>query len=134
MLEREFRVEPLSDTHDRAAFSCGIEALDHYLRVLAGQDLRRGLSAVFVLLDVTKHQVAGFYTLSSTQVDAKSLPTDVVKRLPRRPAPATLLGRFAVDLRYRGMGIGGELLADALARAANASREVGAMAVEIGRA
>ncbi len=36
-----FVVEALSRDHDRAGFSCGVDALDRYLEVQAGQDVRR---------------------------------------------------------------------------------------------
>jgi GNAT superfamily N-acetyltransferase len=126
---RDFRAERLSDAHDRSSFSCGVEALDRYLREQAGQDLRRGLSTVFVLLDVTSGTIAGCYSLSACQVAQTSLPRELGERLPRRPLPATLIGRLAVDLRYRGRGLGETLLASALIRSAVASREVGAMLV-----
>jgi GNAT superfamily N-acetyltransferase len=86
---------------------------------------------VFVLDAPDQDRVVGYYTLSACMIDAESLPLELARRLPRRPAPATLLGRLAVDDRYRGLGFGRVLLADALARAASASREVGAMAVVV---
>jgi GNAT superfamily N-acetyltransferase len=126
---QEFRVERLSDKHDRSAFSCGVEALDRYLREQAGQDQRRRLSATFVLVDVANGAVAGFYSLAASAVEPSSLPEQVAKRLPRRPMPVTLIGRLAVDLGYRGRALGRRLLADSLIRSAVASRDIGAMAV-----
>jgi GNAT superfamily N-acetyltransferase len=126
---RNFRIQPLSEKHDRSAFSCGDEALDRYLREQAGQDRRRHLSAVFVLIDTETSLVAGYYTLSACQVEPHSLPVQLARRLPRRPVPATLIGRLAVDLRYRGRGLGRSLLADALLRAATVSLEVASIAV-----
>ncbi len=125
----EFRVERLSERHDRSAFTCGIEALDRYLREHAGQDQRRRLSATFVLVDVANGAVAGFYSLAASAVEPSSLPEPMAKRLPRRPLPVTLIGRLAVDLGYRGRELGRRLLADALVRAAVASRDIGAVAV-----
>ena len=119
------RVEPLSSKHDRAAFSCGNDALDRYLREHAGQDQRRRLSAVFVLSEIESDAVAGYYTLSACEVEPSSLPLARARRLPRRPIPATLIGRLAIDLRYRGQRFGGLLLVNALARASAVSREVG---------
>lgn len=104
-------------------------SLDRYLREQARQDQRRRLSAIFVLVDVANGAIAGFYSLSASQVEPSSLPHDIAKRLPRRPVPATLLGRLAVDLGYRGRQLGRGLLADALIRAAGVSQEIGAMAV-----
>ncbi len=48
-----------------------------------------------------------------------------MKGLPRYPVPAIRLGRLAVDVSTRGMGIGAALLRDALLRAVGLSREVG---------
>jgi len=123
------RVEQLSAKHDRSAFSSGSDDLDRYLRERARQDQRRRLSAVFVLFDVANDTVAGYYTLSACAVAPLSLPHDMARRLPRRPMPATLIGRLATDLRYRGQGLGGLLLVNALTRAAHASRDIGSMAV-----
>ncbi len=131
MIREHFRVERLSDAHDRSLFSCGNAALDRYFREQAGQDLRRHLSAVFVLVDDARDVVAGYYTLSACQIEPTSLPTDVAKRMPRRPVPATLIGRLAIDLAYRGRGLGRSMLANALIRAVRASDDVGAMAVVV---
>jgi GNAT superfamily N-acetyltransferase len=126
---QEFRVERLEDKHDRSAFTCGVDALDRYLREHAGQDQRRRLSATFVLVDIASGALAGFYSLAAGAVEPGSLPEQMAKRLPRRPLPVTLIGRLAVDLGYRGLALGRRLLADALIRAAAASRDIGAMAV-----
>ena len=129
---QEFRVERLSDTHDRSAFSCGNDAIDRYLREQAGQDQRRRISTSFVLIDVANGAVAGFYSLAASAVEPSSLPEETSKRLLRRPLPVTLLGRLAVDLGYSGQRLGSRLLADALIRAAVASSNVGSMSVIVG--
>jgi GNAT superfamily N-acetyltransferase len=51
-------------------------------------------------------------------VKLAALPDELSRRLPRYPlVPATLLGRLAVDKRFRGQGYGRFLLADALLHA-----------------
>lgn len=128
----QFRIEPLGPSHDRGAFACGNEALDRYLHAQAGQDARRKVAAVFVLHDTEANLVAGYYTLSATSVDPTDLPAELVKKLPRYPVlPAVLLGRLAVDARYRGRRFGELLLLDALRRAEAHSAEVAAMAVVV---
>jgi GNAT superfamily N-acetyltransferase len=129
MSSQEFRVERLSDAHDQSVFSCGNDALDRYLREQAGQDQRRHLSTTFVLIDIANGELVGFYSLAASAVNPGSLPGAIAKRLPRRPLPVTLLGRLAVDLRYRGRKLGSRLLADALIRAELGSRDIGVMAV-----
>lgn len=45
------------------------------------------------------------------------LPAEVVRRLPRYPSvTAVRMGRLAVDNVFKGQGLGGALLADALTR------------------
>lgn len=51
-------------------------------------------------------------------------------KLPRYPVvPATLIGRLAVDKRFRGKGTGELLLMDALARCLEVSKLVASAAV-----
>lgn len=111
------RVEPLGERHERSTFACGVASLDRYLRLQAGQDIRRRVAACFVLVADDDPVPVGYYTLASTAIVLDELPAPLAKRLPRYPAvPATLLGRLAVDQRYRGQGHGELLLFDALAR------------------
>ncbi len=49
MVDPRFEVAPFDTTYDRAAFSCGVEPLDRYLKQQARQDLRRNVAAVFIL-------------------------------------------------------------------------------------
>jgi glutamine cyclotransferase len=43
------RVVLLDEQHDRSSFTCGLESLDRFLKVQAGQDVRRKANAVFIL-------------------------------------------------------------------------------------
>jgi GNAT superfamily N-acetyltransferase len=110
------RVEILGAQHDRSAFTSGVEPLDRYFRTQAGQDARKNMAAIFVL--VLQHgAIGGYYTLSSTAVKLSELPAQTAKQLPHYPlVPATLLGRLAVDREQQGRGYGRFLLADALRR------------------
>jgi GNAT superfamily N-acetyltransferase len=122
-------IEGLAAHHDRSPFSCGIEALDQYLRRQAGQDARRHVAATFVLLETGSSNVLGFYTLSATSVQLTDLPELIAKKLPRYPlVPAILLGRLAVDQNQRGKGYGEFLLMDALNRC-QSTRDIGWVAV-----
>jgi GNAT superfamily N-acetyltransferase len=129
--ETRYRIESLSVRHDRAAFSCGVEASDRYLQKQSGQDVSRRVAAVFVITsDGTT--IAGFYTLSAHLVNLADLPENIAKKLPRYPnVPATLLGRLAVSENFRGQGIGELLLLDALQRALGNTREVASAVVVV---
>ncbi|MDR0842050.1 MAG: GNAT family N-acetyltransferase [Acidobacteriota bacterium] len=123
--------EKLAKEHDRAGFECGVPELDCYLKNQAGQDMRRNLSSVFVLLKDDK-DIVGYYTLSQNAVATQELPENVAKKLPsQRPISCTLLGRLAVDARHQGQGLGRVLLFHALKKAAAISGEIAAFAVVV---
>jgi GNAT superfamily N-acetyltransferase len=129
--EEVLSVELLASNHDRMAFDCGVPVLNSYLHRYARQDFERGVATPYVLVPSTNPiEIAGFYTLTATAVKLTELPAETIKRLPRYPlVPATLLGRLAVSLKYRGKGLGEYLLIDALKRSREASRVVGSAAV-----
>ncbi len=131
MIEAVFSVELLGPNHDRVAFDCGVPILNSYLQQYARQDLERGVATPYVLVPSTNSvEVAGFYTLTATAVKLTELPTETIKKLPKYPlVPATLLGRLAISLKYRGKALGEYVLVDALKRSLEASRVVGSAAV-----
>ena len=126
-------VTPLAKHHNRNAFSCGIDSLDHYLKETASQDARRGVAAPFVVVSKTDpDNILGYYTLSAYGITPEKLPDDMAKKLPRYDLiPATLLGRFAIDQSHQGQGLGGELLSDALKRAYTQSASIASYAIVV---
>lgn len=123
-------IEILGPDHDRSAFDSGVDPLDRYFRVQAGQDARKNLAAPFVLV-LRDGSVAAYYTLSSSSIQIGDLPQQMIRKLPRYPLiPATLLGRLAVDRRHQGKGYGRFLLADALYRAMRSDIATFAMIVD----
>ena len=85
-----------------------------------------------MLVSGDKKRIAGYYTLSAEHIRADDLPPDVVKTFdfPRYPAfGATLIGRLARDLTFRGQGVGDLLLTDALKVALAISRKIASAAV-----
>ncbi len=125
-------IVPLDDSHDRRSFNCGVEPLDRYLHVQAGQDHRRHIAVCFVLPDVERSRIAGYYTLSAFSIVGEALPDSLQKKLPKYgQIPCTLLGRLAVDREYRATGLGKHLLVDAMKRALVHSAEVASWAVVV---
>jgi len=108
-----FRVEALSDAHDRSMFQCGEEALDRYFKSQVTQDVRRRVATCFVAIERSSGAIAGYYTLSASSIPLVDLPAEHIKRLPRYPAvPAVCIGRLAVDQRFQKRGLGEGLLID----------------------
>jgi predicted GNAT family N-acyltransferase len=126
-----FKIEPLGKKHDRTAFSCGKQSLDQYLKDQSGQAVGKNLAAVFILTADGK-KIAGYYTLSSYAVKLDEIPEEIARKLTRMPEiPATLLGRLARSIEFRGQGIGGILLVDALKKALENSAHVASWAVVV---
>ena len=126
-----FRVEPLNERHDRAAFACGEEPLDRYLRTQATQDIRRRVASCFVAIEVATGRFAAYYTIAAASIPTPQLPPEILKRLPRHPTlPAVRIGRLAVDVAFRGRGLGAAMLADAVCRTMQAPPAVFALLVD----
>jgi GNAT superfamily N-acetyltransferase len=125
-----FRIEALNASHDRKSFGSGVVLLDRYLHELAAQDVKRRISNCFVALD-SAGAIAGYYTFAATSLPLSQLSADITKRLPRYALlPAGLIGRLAVDRRFRGRRLGGALVIDAVARAARAESAIFALIVD----
>ena len=116
--------------HDRKAFECGVPALDEYIRRLAEQHKRRGISSVYVLVDSAAPEfILGFYTLSAAEVDVTRLAEVDRKRLPRYPVPCFRMGRLACRTDQQGRGIGKLLVGCAVDRCLKAREQVAAYAL-----
>jgi GNAT superfamily N-acetyltransferase len=128
----DFRIEPLDKHHDRAAFGCGNEQLDRYLHSTATQDRKRNIAIPYVVFDLERQKIIGYYTLSMSAIDLESLPLGVAKKLPRYPVVGvTLLGRLAVASEYKGFGWGKLLVMDALFRSLSVSQTAASFAVVV---
>ena len=125
-----FRLALLDAGHDRAAFNSDSDQLNRYLREQVTQDIRRRVAACFVAL-ADGPRIAGYYTLASASLLLGDLPAATSKKLPRYPTVPTIrMGRLAVDQAFKGRGLGGALLADALDRAARSEIAAFAMMVD----
>lgn len=122
-----FQLAPLGAAHERTVFCSDSESLNRYLREQVTQDIRRRVAACFVAL-ADGQRIAGYYTLASASLLLTDLPASIGKKLPRYPTvSAVRMGRLAVDQAFKGQGLGGALLADALDRAARS--EIAAFAL-----
>jgi len=126
-IPKKFIIEALDPAkHRREGFDCGVPALNDFLRNRARREMAAGASACFVMVpEEDPGCIAGFYTLSAAVIIRTDLPEAVTKKLPRYlELPATLLGRLARDVRFKGQGIGDRLMASVLHRSVAASSEV----------
>jgi ribosomal protein S18 acetylase RimI-like enzyme len=123
-----FTIEPLTKAHKRADFTCGNDRIDNYFREAVSQDVKRQYATCFVAREIATTRVAGFYTLSSSNVPLNEVPEPLAKKLPRYPTvPAVLIGWLARHSDYAGHGLGEALLFDAIKTVATAP--IGAHAI-----
>ena len=133
LTQNKAMIELLDKKHNRKEFDCGKELLNKYLKAQAGQDIKRKLSACFVLADKETACIQGYYTLSNNSIPLSCFPESIKRRLPPSygSIPTTLLGRLAVDKNFTGKGLGKILLIDALKRSYELSKEIGSYAVVV---
>lgn len=116
----------LQPTHEFLDFDCGKEPLNAFLVRHATANQANNSARTFVGLD--GNRVIGYYSLTAGSVLFDEAPERMTKGLARHPVPIILMARFAVDLRYQGMGVGKGLFKDALMRCLSVSREAGVRA------
>ena len=126
----DYLTTPLDSKHKKSEFTCGNTYLDNYKQKQARQDIKRKLSACFVLSN-EDNEIRGFYTLSNAGIPRELIPENISKKLPRayESLPVTLLGWLAINKKSKGQGLGKLLLIDALKRSFEVSKVIGSMAV-----
>ena len=97
------------------------------------KDIKRKLSACFVLNDQETNLLKGYYTLANNSIPQEVIPKQFQKRLPKSylSIPTTLLRRLAIDNCFQGQGIGKILLIDALKRSYEISKSIDSFAVVV---
>lgn len=125
-------IDPLGPNHDRRHFTCGIEALDNYLKKQATQDVKRRIARVFVATTAEHPRfIVGYYTLGTLSIELTQLPANLARQLPKHPVPAALIGRLACSTIEQGKGVGKMLLADAIKRTLAVSDEIAIYALVV---
>lgn len=124
--------ERLNAEHEVAAFDNGRHAsLNDWLaeRALASE----GASArTYVVCDAERpRHVVGYYTIATAMEERAALPTAKLRKGMPDKVPLLLIARLAVASGFQGLGLGGDLLADALRRCAAASEIAGVRAVVV---
>ena len=125
------RVRRLEAADDRSSFSSGNEDLDRFFHRYAGQNqFRHHLGTTYLAVDA--HElIAGFVTVTASELTPAVLPPQRRKKLPAYPVPVLRVARLAVDARFRGQGVGALLLRSALALALELQQRVGCLGVVV---
>lgn len=118
--------QKLTDKHNTEDFCCGVEVLDDWLKKRALRNETIDASRTYVVcLD---NKVIGYYALAVGSV-RRELGISQVRRNMPDPVPVMILARLAVDLNWRGKGIGFGLLRDAIMRTVQAADLAGIKAI-----
>lgn len=130
MSEVNWHEEAIGRAHDRDGFDCGDQALNDLLRRHARKSHEAGGAKTFLAV-ADAGRILGFYSLSSASVSYARTPQVISKGLARHEVPCFRLARLAVDVRFQGRGLGGQLLLAAGRRCILAAEHVGAVALLI---
>lgn len=124
--------EPIGKKHDRDAFDCGEEALNDFLRRYARKSHELGGAKTFLAVsDAADKAILGFYSLCPASVEYARTPETARHGLARHDVPGFRLARLAVDRKFQGLGLGGQLLLAAGRRCLLASAQVGGVVLVI---
>ena len=112
---------------DLGGFRCGDETVDFWAAHYAATARKRGTAVVYV--SYCDGVVAGFYALSTHSVCRADVAGGWLPRNSPDQVPAVLLGMLGVDERFKGRGLGAQLLRDALENSLKVAALAGAKAL-----
>ncbi|WP_263071002.1 GNAT family N-acetyltransferase [Enterobacter huaxiensis] len=122
--------EPLSSNHKLAEFTCGEAVLDDWLKQRGIKNQAQGAARTFVVCKQGTQNVAGFYSLATGSVNHAEATGSLRRNMPD-PIPVIILARLAVDLSFRGKGLGADLLHDAVLRCYRVAENIGVRAIMV---
>ena len=128
----DWQEDAIAKHHNRKRFDCGSAVLNEYLDRYARQNHESGGAKSFVAVPPDEPaRVLGYYSISPGAIEFSRVPARLSRKPGRYDVPVFRLGRLAVDLSMQGLGLGGELLLAAGARALAVAAEVGGVALAI---
>ena len=125
-MELELRL--IDNTIDFRSFHCtqknGDEPLTRFLSEHALDNQKKRLSVTWLALD--KGEVAGYFSLSAASISISHISKQDKRHYPNYEYfPAILIGKFAVDDRYRGQGVGKWMMKNILTIVLHTGKHIG---------
>jgi GNAT superfamily N-acetyltransferase len=111
--------------HSIVSFDSGEPSLDEWLKKRALENSQWGASKTYVVCPYQSSVVIGYYSLSMGQILNQDVPGSMRRNMPSY-IPAVILGRFAIDQKWQGKGLGQGLLKDAILRCLKAAHIISA--------
>ena len=129
-MSTEYESVALSEQHDVSGFDCGVSSLNEWLIEQALRAQRAGTARTFVWVTAeAPEQVWAYFSLAPTELTRDALSRG--QSSGYTTVPGYLLARLAVHIDVRGFGYGGQVLVDALSRAASAAESGGGRLVVV---
>lgn len=119
----------LADGQSLEGFRCSDAIVDAWAEKHAPSARKRGTAVVYVTY--CGGDVAGFYTLSTHSVKRTDVAGGWMPRNASDQIPAVLLGMLGIDEKYKGMGLGAQLLRDVIENALKVAAIAGAKALVV---
>ena len=119
----------LKPGHDVSAFDCERDEVNNWLKDRAKRAAESDTARTYVVCRGAR-KVIGFYALVAGAVERGSASGPLRRNVPD-PIPVVILAMFGVDKNEKGQGIGQDLLSDAMRRALQAAKIIGARALLI---
>lgn len=116
-IKKNYYFETLTSEHDLSEFDCGDEDLNDFLKNDAFTQQNDKLN--ITKLVICEGKIIGYVSLLTDTLILKNirdedLKTDLKNTLQitskNKPIPAVKIGRFAIDQRYSGCGLGSAIL------------------------
>ena len=124
-------VRRLTPEHDRSRVRSGNADLDRFFARYAGQNqFRHHIGTTYVAINEAG-VIAGYATVSASELSPDTMPVKRRGRLPKYPVPVLRLARLAVDERVRGQGAGRLLVRAVLVLASQMAVDVGCAGVVV---
>lgn len=102
----EYHYEKLTVNHDLNDFSCGNDDLDEFLKKDALPQQEKNLNVTY--LAMRRKEILGFISISADNIRCRDISKKVKSIYPNYPA--VKIGRFGVSEKYKGQGLGSDML------------------------
>jgi GNAT superfamily N-acetyltransferase len=113
-----------------AEFVSGEAVLDDWLKQRGLKNQALGAARTFVVCKKDTRQVVGYYSLATGSVNHAAATGSLRRNMPD-PIPVIILARLAIDLSFRGKGLGADLLHDAVLRCNRVAENIGVRAIMV---
>jgi GNAT superfamily N-acetyltransferase len=117
----------LKPGHDFSVFDCGRDEINYWLSTWAREAPETDTARIYVVCRGSK-KVIGFYALAAGGVARDEAPGALRRNCPN-PIPVVILAVLGVERSEQKQGIGRDLLNDAMRRAIQAAKIIGARAL-----